>query len=56
MSKLTIIDSGILYINPDPAHYHVFASHAHPVQLATHEFLATASLTHIRWARLRVAS
>lgn len=43
MSKLTIIDSGILYINPDPAHYHVFASHAHPVQLSTHEFLATYS-------------
>jgi hypothetical protein len=38
---LEIIDSGILYINPDPAHYHVFASHAHPLQLTDHEFIAT---------------
>ncbi len=43
MKKLELIDSGILYINPDPAHYHVFASHSHPVQLAATEFLATFS-------------
>jgi hypothetical protein len=43
MANLTIIDSGILYINPDPAHYHVFASHAHQVQLSATEFLATFS-------------
>lgn len=43
MAKLNLIDSGILYINPDPAHYHVFASHAHPVQLAEQEWLATFS-------------
>jgi hypothetical protein len=41
MAKLEIIDSGILYINPDPAHYHVFASHAHPLQLSAQEFIAT---------------
>ena len=43
MKKLELIDSGILYINPDPAHYHVFASHAHPVQLSGQEWLATFS-------------
>jgi hypothetical protein len=43
MAKLNLIDSGILYINPDPAHYHVFASHAHPVQLSASEWLATFS-------------
>ena len=43
MKKLELIDSGILYINPDPAHYHVFASHSHPVQLAANEWLATFS-------------
>ncbi len=43
MKKLELIDSGILYINPDPAHYHVFASHAHPVQLSGREWLATFS-------------
>ena len=41
MPTLEIIDSGILYINPDPAHYHVFASHAHPLQLSAQEFVAT---------------
>ena len=43
MKKLELIDSGILYINPDPAHYHVFASHSHPVQLSANEWLATFS-------------
>lgn len=43
MTKLKLLDSGILYINPDPAHYHVFASHSHPVQLAADEWLATFS-------------
>lgn len=41
MAKLELVDSGILYINQDPAHYHVFASHAHPVQLSAQEFVAT---------------
>lgn len=41
MPKLTVRDSGILYINQDPAHYHVFASHAHPLQLAAQELIAT---------------
>lgn len=41
MPSLALIDSGILYINPDPAHYHVFASHAHPLQLSAQEFIAT---------------
>jgi len=43
MKKLELIDSGILYINPDPTHYHVFASHSHPVQLSGQEWLATFS-------------
>ena len=41
MASLEIVDSGILYINQDPAHYHVFASHAHPLQLSAQEFVAT---------------
>ena len=41
MPNLELIDSGILYINPDPAHYHVFASHAHPLQLTDEEWIAT---------------
>ena len=41
MPNLELIDSGILYINPDPAHYHVFASHAHPLQLTEQEWIAT---------------
>lgn len=41
MAKLEITDSGILYINPDPAHYHVFASHPHPLQLSEQEYLCT---------------
>lgn len=41
MAKLEIVDSGILYINPDPAHSHVFASHPHPLQLSEQEFLST---------------
>lgn len=41
MQILQLVDAGILYINPDPAHYHVFASHAHPLQLSAHEFIAT---------------
>ncbi len=41
MAKLELIESGILYINPDPAHHHVFASHAHPLQLSAQEYIAT---------------
>lgn len=41
MTQLHIADSGILYINQDPAHYHVFASHAHPLQLSSNEWIAT---------------
>ena len=41
MAKLEIIDSGILYINSDPAHCHVFASHSHPLQLSGKEFICT---------------
>jgi len=41
MAKLEITDSGILYINPDPAHFHVFASHSHPLQLSEQEFICT---------------
>lgn len=41
MARLTVLDSGILFINPDPSRYHVFASHAHPVQLSAMEFVST---------------
>jgi hypothetical protein len=41
MAKLELVESGILYINPDPAHYHVFASHSHPLQLSGQEYIAT---------------
>ncbi|CAN5470362.1 hypothetical protein BH10CHL1_BH10CHL1_36380 [soil metagenome] len=41
MARLELTDSGILFINADPAHYHVFASHAHPLQLSAQEFIAT---------------
>jgi len=41
MGKLELVDSGILYINPDPSHGHVFASHAHPLQLSEQEFVCT---------------
>lgn len=40
-SELRILDRGILYINPDPAHFHVFASHPHPLQLSAREFICT---------------
>lgn len=45
MANLEIIDSGILYINPDPAHYHVFASHSHPLQLSDHILDGDATAT-----------
>jgi BNR repeat-like domain len=38
---LEIVASGILFINPDPSRYHVFASHAHPLQLTAREFVST---------------
>jgi hypothetical protein len=41
MARLEILDSGILFINPDPSRYHVFASHAHPLQLTEQEFVST---------------
>ena len=41
MAKLEVVDSGILYINPDPSHGHVFASHSHPLQLSPQEFICT---------------
>ncbi|MBX3010012.1 MAG: exo-alpha-sialidase [Caldilineaceae bacterium] len=50
MASLTIVDSGILYINPDPAHYHVFASHAHPLQLTEQEYIATYQQGHGMYA------
>ncbi|MEX1020067.1 MAG: sialidase family protein, partial [Litorilinea sp.] len=43
MATLEMVNSGILYVNPDPAHYHVFASHSHPVQISENEFIATYS-------------
>ena len=41
MARLEVIDSGILYINPDPAHYHVSAFFPHPLQLSAKEFICT---------------
>jgi hypothetical protein len=39
MSRLHIVDSGILYINPDPAYYHVAAFFPSVVQLSEQEFI-----------------
>lgn len=44
MAQLEIVDRSILHINPDPAHYHVFASHSHPLQLSEQEFICTYQL------------
>ena len=41
MARLTVLDAGVLYINPDPSRYHVFASHPHPLQLSATEFVCT---------------
>jgi sialidase-1 len=41
MTKLVVAASGVLFINPDPSRYHVFASHAHPLQLSATEFVST---------------
>ena len=41
MARLEIAGSGILAINPDPSRYHVFASHAHPLQLTATEYVST---------------
>ena len=39
MSRLTIVDNGILYINPDPAHHHVSAFFPNMVQLSDREYV-----------------
>jgi FAD/FMN-containing dehydrogenase len=41
MGVLRIVDTGILFINPDPSRYHVWAATAHPVALSDTEFIAT---------------
>lgn len=41
MARLRVVDTGVLYVNPDPAHEHVFASHPHPLQLSDQEFICT---------------
>lgn len=41
MAQLEVTDTGVVYINPDPAHEHVFASHPHPLQLTEWEFICT---------------
>ena len=41
MARLKMKDSGIMYINPNPAYGHVFASHPHPHQLPNGEFVST---------------
>jgi hypothetical protein len=40
-ARLELAESGILFINPDPSRFHVFASHPHPVQLSETEFVCT---------------
>lgn len=50
MRSLEIVESGILYVNPDPAHFHVFASHSHPVQIDEREYFATYSRGHGMYA------
>ncbi len=39
MNRLKLVDSGIMYINRDPAHGHVFALHQSPCQLSEKEFI-----------------
>jgi len=39
MSHLHIVNDGVLYINPDPAHYHVSASFPNVVQLSEKEYV-----------------
>lgn len=39
MSNLELVDAGIMYINPDPAHGTVFALHQSPCQLSAKELL-----------------
>jgi len=46
LAHLEIIDSGILYINSDPAHFHVSASHSHPLQLSEKEMICTYQRGH----------
>lgn len=41
MSLLKLVDSGFLYINPNPAYEYVFASHSHPLQLSERECICT---------------
>jgi hypothetical protein len=41
MSNLKLVDSGMLFINPDPSRWHVWAAMAHPVALTETEFIAT---------------
>jgi len=43
MSKLEVIDSDVIYMNPDPAHYHVAAFYPHPLQLSENEFICSYS-------------
>jgi len=39
MAGLKVVDTGIMYINPDPAHGHVAALHQSPCQLSEKEFV-----------------
>lgn len=50
MTQLEVTDAGILYITPDPAHEHVFASHPHPLQLTEQEFICTCQCGHALYA------
>ena len=43
MSILEIVESGIIYMNPDPANQHVFASHPHVLQISDNELICVFS-------------
>tara|TARA_B100000809_G_scaffold39622_1_gene34641 strand:+ start:349 stop:522 length:174 start_codon:yes stop_codon:yes gene_type:complete len=57
MASLNLIDSGIVYINPEPGYEYHFACHSHVVPLGGDDLLCSmwcteVSVTHIRYARL----
>ena len=41
MSTLELVDSGVIYRNPDPGYRYDFACHSHVVQLGPEELLCT---------------
>lgn len=41
MARLELVDSGVIYRNPNPGYQHVFAAFSHPVQIGEQELLCT---------------